>query len=126
MEKGGVNEYWTPEQELIWEMRIRAARSFAETHIAMLVRDVLKYDGRSKESRRAKAQARLRISLASDADLKELAELEVSTEERKPGWIPGMDRAFRVTERFGESKEERAKIKEEGIKSIELEVASAS
>ena len=126
MEKGGVNRYWTPEQELIWEARIRAARSFAQTHIAMLLRDVMKYDWRSKESRRPKAQARLRIALASDADLKELAELEVSIEETNPGWIPGLDRALRVTERFGELKEQRAKIKEEGIKSIYLEVANAS
>lgn len=126
MEKGGVNEYWTPKQELIWGMRILAARNFAETHMAMLLRDIMKYDWRSKESRRPKAQARLRIALASDANLKELAELEVSIEEKNPGWIPGLDRALRVTERFGELKEERAKIKEEGIKSIDLEVANAS
>lgn len=125
MEKG-VHRYWTPKQELIWGMRIRAARSFAETHIAMLMRDVIKYDGRSKEGRRAMAQARLRIALASDAELKELAELEASMTEETPGWIPGLDRAFRVTERLGELKQERAKIKEEGIKSSELEVASAS
>jgi len=121
MENSGVNQYWTQHQEMEWEMRIGACKSFAEKHMNILMRDVLKYDGRSKESRRAKAQARLRIALANDADLLELAEFEVSVEKNAPGWIPGLDKACRVTERLKELKEQRARIKEDGITSDDLQ-----
>jgi len=121
MENAGVNQYWTQHHEIEWEMRIVACRSFAEKHVTILMRDVLKYDGRSKESQRAKAQSRLRIALASDADLVELAEFEVSMEERAPGWIPGLDKSLRVQERVGELKEQRAMIKRDGIKSDDLQ-----
>jgi len=121
MENKGVNQYWTPAQETAWEMRIRASRDFAEKHLAIIMRDVLKYDGRSKEARRAKTQSRLRLVTASDAELLGLADLEVSVEETEPGWIPGLDKSIRVKERLAELIKQRNRIKEDGIKSGDLQ-----
>jgi len=49
MEKG-ICKTWTPGQELKFEERIKHCRTFAERHLTMLLRDVLKYDGRSNGS----------------------------------------------------------------------------
>ena len=119
MEKG-VSKHWTPGKELEFEERIKRCRTFAERHLTMLLRDVLKYDGRSKEGKRAMTQARLRMAIATDEDLKELAELEVSNMERerpgeRPGEIPGLHRASLVATKLGHLKNTRAKIKEKGI-----------
>lgn len=124
--ENGVNKYWTPGKELEFEVRIGACQSFAQRHMAALLRDILKYDGRSKEGKRAIAQARLRIAVASDADLKELAELQVSMEKENPEWIPGLARAFTVAERLGELEKERAKIRAEGVNKKELLIGSRS
>lgn len=114
MEKG-VHKTWTPGKELEFEERIKRCRTFAERHLTMLLRDVLKYDARSKEGKRAMTQARLRLAIASDEDLKELAELEVSKERERPGEIPGLHRASLVATKLGHLKNDRAKIKEKGI-----------
>ncbi len=120
MMENGVSKHWTPGKELEFEERIKHCRTFAERHLTMLLRDVLKYDGRSKEGLRAMTQARLRMAIATDEDLKELAELEVSNMERerpgeRPGEIPGLHRASLVATKLGHLKNTRAKIKEEGI-----------
>jgi len=125
MENAGINQYWTQVQETEWEMRIRACRSFAEKHLAILMRDVLKYDGRSKEARRAKTQANLRLATASDAELLELANLEVSMEESEPGWIPGLSKSIRVKERLAELIKQRNRIKKDGIKGGDLKEETA-
>jgi len=83
--ENGICKTWTPGQELKFEEHIKHCRTFAERHLAMLVRDVLKYDGRSKESKRAMAQARLRLAVATEEDLKELAELQVQLEGETRG-----------------------------------------
>ncbi len=116
MMENGVSKHWTPGKEIEFEERIKHCRTFAERHLTMLLRDVLKYDGRSKEGLRAMTQARLRMAIATDEDLKELAELEVSNMEReRPGEIPGLHRASLVATKLGHLKNTRAKIKEEGI-----------
>ncbi len=121
MEKG-ISKHWTPGQELKFEERIKRCRTFAERHLTMMLRDVLKYDGRSKESKRAIAQARLRLVVATDEDLKELAELQVLMEEKeRPGEIPGLHKASLVAEELGHLKNTRAEIREKGIKRSELE-----
>ena len=119
MEKG-VDKHWTPGQELKFEERIKHCRTFAERHLTMLVRDALKYDGRSKESKRAMAKARLRLAVATDEDLKDLAELQVQLEGERSGEIPGLHRASLVAENLGRLKNDRAKIREKGIKGSEL------
>ena len=118
--ENGVCKTWTPEQEELWARRLRGCRTFAEQHLTMLLRDVLKYDGRTKESKRAMAQARLRLAVATDEDLKNLAELQALMEEERPGEIPGLHRASLVAENVGHLKNNRAKIREKGIKRSEL------
>ncbi|MBA7673132.1 hypothetical protein ES703_81320 [subsurface metagenome] len=119
MEKG-ISKDWTPGQELKFEEHIKRCRTFAERHLTMLVRDTLKYDARTKEGKRAIAQARLRLAVATDEDLKELAELEVSMDREKPGEIPGLHRASLIAENLGHFKNVRAEIRERGIKREEL------
>jgi len=119
MEKG-VDKHWTPGKELEFEEQIKRCRTFAQRHLTMLLRDVLKFDGRSKESKRAMTQARLRLLVATNEDLKELAELEVSMERERPGEIPGLHRASLVAETLGRLKSDRAEIKKKGINKEEL------
>jgi len=119
MEKG-VCKYWTPGKELEFEERIKRCRTFAERHLTMLIRDLLKYDGRSKEGKRAMAQARLRLTVATDEDLKELVELQVRQVAERPGEIPGLHRASLVADFLGHLKKVRTEIKEKGIKRSEL------
>jgi len=116
----GISKEWTPGKELEFEERIKHCRTYAERHLTMLIRDILKYDGRSKEGKRAMAQARLRLTVATDEDLKELAELQVQAAER-PGEIPGLHRASLVAENLGHLKKTQAEIRERGIKRSELE-----
>ena len=116
----GISKHWTPGKELEFEELIKRCRTFAERHQAMLIRDALKYDARSKEGKRAMAQARLRLAVATDKDLKELAELQASKKEEKPWEIPGLHRASLAAESLGLLKNTRAEIKEKGIKVSEI------
>jgi len=114
MEKGIARD-WTPGLEIKFEQAIKGCRSFAERHHCMFIRDTLKYDGRSKEGKRALVQARLRLAIATDDDLKELAELYFFQAEDKPGEIPGLQRASLVSRQLEILKELRTKIREKGI-----------
>ena len=119
--ENGVCKTWTPGQELKFEEQIKHCRTFAERHLIMTIRDVVKYDGRSKESKRAMAKAKLRLAVATDEDLKELAELGVlMMVKERPGEIPGLHRASLVAENLRHLKNDRAKIREKGIKRSEL------
>ena len=120
MEKG-ISKHWTPGKELEFEECIKRCRTFAERHLTMLIRDVLKYDARTKEGKRAMAQARLRLTVATDEDLKELAELQVRQAAERPGEIPGLHRASLVAENLRHLKNNQAHIKGKGIKRSELE-----
>lgn len=115
-----VNQYWTPQAEEHYNRLLATCHTFAERHLTMLLRDVLKYDGRSKESKRAMAQARLRFTTATDKDLEELAKLETRMQGEIPGEIPGLHRASLVAERLGQLKKERAQIRDKGINKEEL------
>ncbi|GAI53005.1 unnamed protein product [marine sediment metagenome] len=74
MEKG-VTKYWTPKQEELWARRLKNCRTFAQQHLTMSLRDLLKFDERTKEGKRAVAQGRLRLTVATDRDLEELVVL---------------------------------------------------
>jgi len=117
----GVSKYWTPGKEIEYQERLKNSRTFAERHLTMLFRDLLKYDGRSKEARKAIAQARLRIATASDKDITEIAKLEASMQEESPGEIPGLARASFEAQRLRELQKDRVEIKERGIRKEELE-----
>jgi len=114
MEKG-LSKDWTPGLEIKFEQAIKGCRSFAERHHCMFLRDFLKYEGRSKEAKRALEQASLRLAIATDKDLWELAALHVKHAEDKPGEIPGLQRASFVSEQLGHLKQLRAMIREKGI-----------
>lgn len=117
----GVCETWTPGQEELWERRLRLRLTFAERHLAISIRDLLKYDLRSKQAKIAIAQGRLRIAIATDKELEEIATLEARMQGERQGEIPGLGIAVLVIERLKLLKNTRAKIRERGIKRSELE-----
>lgn len=112
MEKG-VCKTWTAEQEKVWARRLKGCLTFAEQHLTMTLRDLLKYDGRSKEGKRAIAQGRLRLATATDEDLEELAKLESQMKEGG-----GPDSVADILKTY---KELRAKIRGKGIKRSDLD-----
>ena len=65
-------------------------------------------------------RARLRFATATDKDLEELANLEARMQGEIPGEIPGLSRSVFEKERLGHLKNDRAKIREKGIKRSEL------
>ena len=75
MEKG-ISKYWTPEQEEAWVRRLEGYHTFATRHLLLAIRDLFKYDGRTKQAKRAIVQDKLRLATATDEELRELAELE--------------------------------------------------
>jgi len=112
MEKG-VTKYWTPKQEELWARRLKNCRTFAQQHLTMSLRDLLKFDSRTKEGKRAVAQGRLRLTVATDRDLEELVELEMR--------MPGGDKSRSAADQLEYYKGLRTKLKEKGIKRGELE-----
>jgi len=112
MEKG-VTKYWTPEQEKFWQRRLSGCRTFAQRNLVMTWRDLIKYDARTREGKKALAKARLRIAVATDDDLRELAYLE--TIMTKP-----IDFS-KQAEIFNSYKKLQEHLREKGIKRGELE-----
>lgn len=112
MEKG-ISKDWTPQQERNYRRLLAGCRTFTERHLIMTVMDLLKYDGRTKEGKRAIAGGRLRLATATDKELEELAELEQV--------MPGQGKLVLVSDRVEELKKERDEIREKGIKKGELE-----
>jgi len=110
--KEGISKHWTPEQEKDYKRMLSACRTFAQRHLIMTVMDTVKYDGRTREGKRAIAQARLRLATATDEELQELAELEQTT--------LGHTLCDFVSERVKELKDERDKIRATGIKKENL------
>ena len=111
MEKG-VCKTWTPEQEEHYKKLLAGRLSFAERDLVMSVKDLLKYDGRSKQGKRAVAQGRLRMMTATDEDLEEMAKLQVK--------MAGDSDMATLPEVLEGLKRTRASIREKGIKRSEL------
>lgn len=109
----GVCKTWTPWQEELWARRLEGCRTFAVRHLLMTIRDQLKYDGRTKQGEKAIANARLRLAVATDKDLEEIAELE--------NMIPEQELCPSITERLEELKRERAEIQAKGIRREDLQ-----
>ena len=109
----GLSKSWTPQSEKHFERLLATCRTFAARDLVMSLRDILKYDLRTKESKRAVAQARLRLASATDNDLRQMAELELA--------IAGEDSFETVPEKVEELKKMRAKIREKGIRKSDLE-----
>ena len=109
----GIHKSWTPRIEERTQQLIEGSHGFAMKNLMLTIRDLLKYDHRSKEGRRAQAQARLRLATATDEDLEAMAKLKVS--------ILGEDRVGTVAEALEVLKEARARVREQGIKRSRLE-----
>ena len=121
MEKG-LSKYWTPEAEEHYKRLLAGCESFAQRDLVMNVRDLLKYDLRTKAGKAAVAQGRLRIAVATDEDLEEMASLAIVAENDK-GIEKGM--AIEQLEPFQELKvkelkELQTRIRTRGIKRSEL------
>lgn len=122
MEKG-LSKYWTPEQEELYSQALASCKTFTRRDLVMSVRDLLKYDLRTKAGKRAVAKGRLRIAVASDEDLEEMASIVVVAENEK-----GIEKGMTIEELLPlqEAKVEylkklQAKIRTKGIKRGELE-----
>ena len=76
MEKG-VHKSWTPEKEAEFKEVLDKRIPFAARNIIMLLRDIFKYDQRSRAGKRAMDQARLRLITATDDDLRDMARLKI-------------------------------------------------
>jgi len=113
MEKG-VHQVWTPALERHYNLLLGGCKTFAERHLTMLLRDVLKYDLRTKAGRRAAAQGKLRLVTATDDELTELATLEAEIWRR--------DKPFLTTkaERLESLFQMRDHLRKQGIKKTEL------
>lgn len=75
MEKG-LSNHWTPEKEAIFQRFLAGARTFAERYMITMIGNVLKYDGRTREAKKATARLHLSLATASEDDLVELAGLQ--------------------------------------------------
>jgi len=127
MEKG-VSKYWTPKQEKVFTQMVASSQTFAERDLVMSIRDLLKYDLRTKEGKKAIARGRLRLAVANDEDLEELAALQVGL-ENKERIEKGMTREELLPlqeARVEVLKNLRAKIRHRGIKKGELEIEEGS
>ena len=111
MEKGVCNT-WTPALEEFYKSLLTGPLTFAERHLIMSMRDLLKYDHRTKAGKRAVAQGRLRMMTATDEDLEQMAKLEVK--------MAGDSDMATLPEVLEGLKRTRARIREKGIKRSEL------
>jgi len=133
MEKG-VTKHWTPEQEAYFNDMLNDMRTFAARDFVMRVRDILKYDGRTKEAKRARAQAKLRLATASDEELINMAKLRVflTTLPREGSNVKFNEQLYIsleidsevVQEELEELKKHRARFQAEGIGAGDLQCQS--
>lgn len=75
MEKG-ISKHWTSKEDAQFKRMLDAPLSFAMRFMLTSIRDLLKYDHRTRESKRASAKLHLTLAMASDDDLAELEALQ--------------------------------------------------
>ena len=109
----GTSKYWTPQAEEHYKSLLAACRTFAERELIMTIRDLVKYDGRTKQGKRAVAQARLRLATATDEELAEMTVLDADLAGEK-----SMDAMLR---RLEDLEKARAEIRKRGIKREQLQ-----
>lgn len=103
----GVSKYWTAEAEEYYKRLVASCRTFAERDLTMTIRDLLKYDLRTREAKKAVEQGRLRLAVATDEDIEELVRLQC---QMRGGEVISPEK------KLEELKELRAKIRERGIR----------
>ncbi|MBA7705277.1 hypothetical protein ES703_114103 [subsurface metagenome] len=112
MEKG-ISKYWTPGKEAWGRQLIDSSPNFAAQHLMISIRDMLKYDGRTRAGRRAFARARLRLATATDQDLEDMAKIYVTLFKEKSERTEA--------EELERLKDQRDRLREQGFKRSELE-----
>ena len=109
---GGLSKSWTPERERKSQRLIDGCCGFAMQHLLMHLRDLEKYDQRTREGKRASSRATLRIATATDEELEELAKLQSSIMEETDPEL--------VAEKLEKLKGQRARLWERRINRSEL------
>lgn len=112
MEKG-ISKHWTPEKEAAGQRMIDSCHTFAARHLMATMRDILKYDQRTRAGRRATAQAKLRLATATDKDLKQMAILYID--------VVGVDKGETPAEVFARLVVDRNNVREKGFQRSEIE-----
>jgi len=119
----GISKHWTPNQEENYSKVLASCQTFARRDLILSIRDLLKYDFRTKKGEKAIARARLRLAVASDEDLKEMAALQVgleNTERIEKGMAREELRPLQEA-RLEDLKKLRALVRLRGIKRSDLE-----
>ena len=111
MPEKGISKYWTPENEAKFNKVLEDCDNFALFITVKGIRDLLKYDGRTKAGKKARSQRRLRLAIASDEELEELAQVQHRILKDQS-----------VEEILTMLKQVRERIHKQGIKRSELEV----
>ena len=86
MVEKGLRKCWTPFLEAKFDYLLNGPNmsgpdSFAPRAILLTLRDGMKYDGRTREGKRALASNRLRLAIATDEELLEMARAWHSLED---------------------------------------------
>jgi len=79
--------------------------------------NLFKYDGRTKQAKKANAQARLQFIIATDAELGELAEFEAKFYQATD---PDTGANKTVAQRLEKLKKRREALREKGVKRSDL------
>jgi len=112
MEKG-TRKDWTIEREEKFNNILDTCRTFAERQLIISLRDVLKYDQRSKAGKIVTAKAELRLGTSTDDELADMVSLEAA--------LTGKKDMEEMLKRLEELEKLRADIIRKGIKKSELE-----
>ena len=119
----GISKHWTPAQEALYSQSLATCKTFAQRDLVISVRDLLKYDLRTKAGKRALTRGQLRIAVATDEDIEEMASIAIAAENEKR-IKEGMtiEELLPLQEaNVKDLKKLRAKIRLRGIKRSELE-----
>jgi len=114
--ENGISKHWTPEKEAWGQRLIDSSPTFVSRHLMTTIRDMLKYDGRAREGKRAQAQARLRFATATDKDLEELARIYVHFFGKKNAG----NQAEQEAKQLEQFKEQRGQVRERGFSRSDL------
>lgn len=71
----GIVLTWGPGLDAEFQKLIDSANGFAERYMITSLRNILKYDGRTREAHKARARLHLMLAMATDQDLAELEAL---------------------------------------------------
>jgi len=108
----GITQYWSEGQERFYERLLAGSSTPAMQHLVMTIRDLLKYDQRSKQAKRAVTQGRLRLATATDDELADLARLEAR--------IGGNSDPRLLNLKLEQLKQLRQSVREQGIRKEEI------